>query len=40
MALREIDGGPDYFSQFANSLPSDPNYFPDRRLVRERHLAG
>ena len=28
MALREIDGGPGYFSQFTNSLPSDPNFFP------------
>ena len=28
MALREIDGGPGYFSQFANSLPTDPSYFP------------
>src|SRR5215210_3396845 len=28
MALREIDGGPGYFSQFANSLPTDVNFFP------------
>ena len=28
MALREIDGGPGYFSQFANSLPTDPSFFP------------
>jgi Ca2+-binding RTX toxin-like protein len=28
MALREIDGGPGYFSQFSNSLPTDPSYFP------------
>src|ERR1044072_8352415 len=27
-SLREIDGGPDYYSQFSNSLPSDPNFFP------------
>ena len=27
-SLREIDGGPDYFSQFANSLPTDPSFFP------------
>jgi hypothetical protein len=26
--LRDVDGGPDYYSRFANSLPSDPNYFP------------
>jgi hypothetical protein len=28
MALREIDGGPGYFSQFANSLRSAPSFFP------------
>ena len=28
MALREVDGGPGYFAQFANSLPSDASYFP------------
>lgn len=28
MALREVDGGPGYFSQFANSLPTDPSFFP------------
>ena len=28
MALREIDGGPNYFAQFANSLPTDPSFFP------------
>jgi hypothetical protein len=28
MDLREIDGGPGYFSQFASSLPTDPSYFP------------
>ena len=28
MTLREIDGGPDYFAQFDNSLPSDPSFFP------------
>ena len=27
-SLREIDGGPNYYSQFINSLPSDPNFFP------------
>jgi hypothetical protein len=26
--LRDVDGGPEYYSQFSNSLPSDPNYFP------------
>jgi hypothetical protein len=26
--LRNVDGGQDYYSQFSNSLPSDPNYFP------------
>ncbi|QIG51818.1 hypothetical protein G5V57_31390 [Nordella sp. HKS 07] len=28
MALREIDGGPNYFAQFSNSLPTDPSFFP------------
>ena len=28
MRLRNVDGGPEYYSQFSNSLPSDPNYFP------------
>jgi hypothetical protein len=26
--LREVDGGPNYYRQFSNSLPSDPGYFP------------
>jgi hypothetical protein len=26
--LRDVDGGQGYYSQFSNSLPSDPNYFP------------
>jgi hypothetical protein len=26
--LRNVDGGQNYYSQFSNSLPSDPNYFP------------
>jgi hypothetical protein len=26
--LRPVDGGPDYFTKFPNSLPSDPSYFP------------
>ena len=26
--LRPIDGGSDYFDQFTDSLPSDPDYFP------------
>jgi hypothetical protein len=26
--LRNVDGGPEYYSRFSNSLPSDPNYFP------------
>jgi hypothetical protein len=26
--LRNIDGDPEYYSRFSNSLPSDPNYFP------------
>ena len=26
--LRNVDGGQDYYKQFSNSLPSDPNYFP------------
>jgi hypothetical protein len=27
-SLREIDGGPNYFAQFSNSLPTDPSFFP------------
>jgi hypothetical protein len=26
--LRHVDGGPDYYSQFSNPLPSHPDYFP------------
>src|SRR5882724_5029107 len=26
--FRHVDGGQDYYSQFSNSLPSDPSYFP------------
>jgi hypothetical protein len=26
--LRNVDGDPEYYSRFSNSLPSDPNYFP------------
>jgi hypothetical protein len=26
--LRNVDGGQDYYGQFANGLPSDPSYFP------------
>jgi hypothetical protein len=26
--LRNVDGGQDYFGQFAHGLPSDPSYFP------------
>jgi hypothetical protein len=26
--LRPVDGGPDYYAKFPNSLPSDPSYFP------------
>lgn len=26
--LRDVDGGPDYYGQFSNPLPSDPSYFP------------
>jgi hypothetical protein len=26
--LRNVDGGPNYYSQFSNSLPTDPSYFP------------
>ena len=27
-SLRPIDGGANYFAQFSNSLPTDPNFFP------------
>lgn len=26
--FRDIDGGPEYYARFSNSLPSDSNYFP------------
>jgi hypothetical protein len=26
--LSNVDGSPEYYSRFSNSLPSDPNYFP------------
>jgi ribosomal protein S27AE len=26
--LRPVDGGPNYYARFPNSLPSDPTYFP------------
>ena len=26
-SLRQIDGGPNYFAQFSNSLPTDPSFF-------------
>jgi hypothetical protein len=28
VVLRTVDGGPNYYSKFSNSLPSDPSYFP------------
>jgi len=28
VSLRDADGGPQYYDQFANALPSDPNFFP------------
>lgn len=28
VALREIDGGPGYYSRFKNPLPSEPHFFP------------
>jgi hypothetical protein len=28
VVLREVDGGPKYYSRFSNPLPSDPNFFP------------
>src|ERR1700692_5123175 len=28
VVLREVDGGPNYYSRFSNPLPSDPNFFP------------
>ncbi|BCW58936.1 hypothetical protein [Arthrobacter sp. StoSoilB20] len=26
--LRDVDGGPDYYGKFTNSLPTDPSFFP------------
>lgn len=28
ITLREVDGGPDYYGRFSNSLPTDPSFFP------------
>ncbi|MFE4195034.1 hypothetical protein ACFRJ9_04140 [Paenarthrobacter sp. NPDC056912] len=28
LALRPVDGGPDYYSRYKNGLPSDPSFFP------------
>ncbi len=28
VSLGDVDGGQDYYGQFANGLPSDPSYFP------------
>jgi hypothetical protein len=28
VVLRDVDGGPNYYSRFANPLPSSPNFFP------------
>lgn len=28
VVLREVDGGPNYYSRFSDPLPSDPNFFP------------
>ena len=28
VALRQVDGGPGYYGQFSNPLPTDPSYFP------------
>jgi hypothetical protein len=28
MSLREIDGGSNYYAQFTNGLPTNPNFFP------------
>src|SRR5262249_19647554 len=28
VVLREVDGGPKYYSRFSNPLSSDPNFFP------------
>ncbi len=31
--LRSLDGGQNYYGQFANGLPADPRYFPARGQV-------
>jgi hypothetical protein len=35
--LTQIDGGPNYFGQFANPLPIDPGYFPIASWCRPWH---
>ena len=32
-SLRQIDGGPNYFAQFSNSLPTDQQLFPDQCVL-------
>ena len=28
LSLQQVDGGPGYYGQFSNALPTDPSYFP------------
>lgn len=28
VSMRQVDGGPDYYERFENSLPTDPGFFP------------
>ena len=34
--MRSVDGGVGYYDKFENGLPSSPNFFPHRGVVRER----
>jgi hypothetical protein len=35
--LRQVDGGPRYYAQFANGLPTTPAYFPIGAWIRPAH---
>jgi hypothetical protein len=37
LTLQEVDGGPAYYGQFANPLPTDPSYFPVGAWLRPAH---
>jgi hypothetical protein len=40
VTLQQIDGGPNYFAQFSNPLPTSPGYFPIASWCRPWHDSG